>query len=187
MTDNEIIKLLECCKKSQCSNCEYGKQCDGYTQVCYALDLINRQQAEIADERAKDNICAEVIARQDKEIAKYKAEIKNYSRNNRSLTAAVTEMQAALKKQSAEIERLKNDCFCIANERDAIGDCINTAVDEAKAEAIEGFADKVTYCKDCAKYELMTSNNQYFCNQFGGYVTETDCCSRGVPCKRNGG
>ena len=108
-----------------------------------ALDLINRQQAEIADERAKGNICAEVIARQDKEIAKYKAEIKNYSRNNRSLTGTVTEMQKALKKQSAEIERLQNECFCIANEREAIGECLNTAVDEAKAEAIKEFAERL--------------------------------------------
>lgn len=47
MKDNEIIKLLECCKKSQCSKCYYSKECDGYTQVNYALDLITRQQAEI--------------------------------------------------------------------------------------------------------------------------------------------
>lgn len=47
MTDNEIIKLLKCCKKSQCSKCYYSKECDGYTQVNYALDLITRQQAEI--------------------------------------------------------------------------------------------------------------------------------------------
>lgn len=47
MTDNEIIKLLECCKKSQCSKCYYSKECDGYTQVSYALDLINRQQEAI--------------------------------------------------------------------------------------------------------------------------------------------
>ena len=47
MTDNEIIKLLECCKKSQCSKCYYSKECDGYTQVNYALDLITRQQEEI--------------------------------------------------------------------------------------------------------------------------------------------
>ena len=118
MTDNEIKKALN----------EWGKEInddykrlklldapmdyfeeshiDKFLVLSNALDLINRQQAEIVDERAKGNICAEVIARQDKEIAKYKAEIKNYSRNNRSLTESVTEMQKALKKRSAEIERL---------------------------------------------------------------------------------
>ena len=28
-------------------------------------------------------------------------------------------------------------------------------------------------------YELMKSNNYHFCNEFGGYVTEKDFCSRG--------
>lgn len=34
-------------------------------------------------------------------------------------------------------------------------------------------------CKDCKNYELMTCNNQHFCNRFGGYVMEDDFCSRG--------
>ena len=34
------------------------------------------------------------------------------------------------------------------------------------------------YCKNC---ELMTCNNQTFCNRFGGYVSEDDFCSRGEP------
>lgn len=56
MTDNEIIKLLECCKKSQCSKCYYSKECDGYTQVNYALDLITRQQTEIERLRKEVNL-----------------------------------------------------------------------------------------------------------------------------------
>lgn len=57
MTDNEIIKLLECCKKSQCSKCYYSKECDGYTQVNYALDLINRQKAEIERLKQRNAVC----------------------------------------------------------------------------------------------------------------------------------
>ena len=45
--------------------------------------------------------------------------------------------------QQAEIERLQNECFCIANERDAIKDCIDTAVEEAKVEAIKEFVKKL--------------------------------------------
>lgn len=56
LTESEIVKLLECCKKSQCSNCEYSKKCDGYTQVNYALDLITRQQAEIERLRKEVNL-----------------------------------------------------------------------------------------------------------------------------------
>jgi hypothetical protein len=43
---------------------------------------------------------------------------------------------------------------------------------------------EVVRCKDCKCFELMTSNNQYFCNRFGGYVTENDYCSR---CRRKDG
>lgn len=54
MTDNEIIKALECCPQGNsnhnCSKCNYRSDDIGY---CFenlmkdALDLINRQQAEI--------------------------------------------------------------------------------------------------------------------------------------------
>lgn len=40
--------------------------------------------------------------------------------------------------QKAEIERLKNECFCLANERDAYKDVLDTAVVEALKEFAEG-------------------------------------------------
>ena len=39
---------------------------------------------------------------------------------------------------------------------------------------------EVVRCKNCKNYELMKSNNYHFCNEFGGYVTEKDFCSRGT-------
>ena len=57
MTDNEIIKALKCCTGYDCENCEALKYCD-YMQpgalAGAALDLINRQKAEI--ERLQKNI-----------------------------------------------------------------------------------------------------------------------------------
>lgn len=54
MTDNEIIKALECCSKSHCGvdKCPLNKNTastkDCITQLSInALDLINRQKAEI--------------------------------------------------------------------------------------------------------------------------------------------
>ena len=47
MTDNEIIKALECCKKDDCDNLpnNFG---NCYANLSgYALDLIKRKQAEI--------------------------------------------------------------------------------------------------------------------------------------------
>lgn len=46
-TDEEIKKALECCKKDDCDNCpnNFG---NCYANLAgYALDIINRQQAEI--------------------------------------------------------------------------------------------------------------------------------------------
>ena len=51
MTDNEIIKALECCSKHNCCNeCpNFHTLCEGDSTVMVrkALDLINRQKAEI--------------------------------------------------------------------------------------------------------------------------------------------
>ena len=58
MTDNEIIKALECCSNGEpCANCPYQKQCDETDLAEIALDLINRQQAEI--ERLQETQCTE--------------------------------------------------------------------------------------------------------------------------------
>ena len=59
MTDNEIIKALECCKSSvaSCEECPMhveGVICHGYELNKKALNLINRQQAEI--ERLHDEV-----------------------------------------------------------------------------------------------------------------------------------
>ena len=48
MTDKEIMKALECCSNAEpCEICPCQKQCDETDLAEIALDLINRQQAEI--------------------------------------------------------------------------------------------------------------------------------------------
>ena len=65
MTDKEIIKALECCKKDDCDNCpnDFGNCCTNLAEC--SLDLINRKQAEIerlkkilAEEEEKYKLCA---------------------------------------------------------------------------------------------------------------------------------
>ena len=64
MTDNEIIKAVECCIKNNCDLCPFCEM-DIYSceneLLAKLMSIINRQQAEI-------EICSEVIERQDKEI-----------------------------------------------------------------------------------------------------------------------
>ena len=56
MTDKEIIKALECCKKDDCDNCpnDFG---NCYANLSgYSLELINRQQEEIDRLRKEVNL-----------------------------------------------------------------------------------------------------------------------------------
>lgn len=59
-TDDEIIRALECCKNEDCDNCPFFKYpksiCRWDVWDC-ALDLINRQKAEI--ERLREDIKAQ--------------------------------------------------------------------------------------------------------------------------------
>ena len=66
LTDEEVVKALECCKDCCC------KQCDEELNFQEAIDLINRQKEEIDSAKAEIEICAEVIKRQDAEIKRLK-------------------------------------------------------------------------------------------------------------------
>ena len=48
MTDNEIIKALECCRKKECNTCPcYDDEIEcGEMLIGHTLDLIDRQKAE---------------------------------------------------------------------------------------------------------------------------------------------
>lgn len=52
MTDEQIIKALECCSILDCENCPNEKTCGEVDGTLKALDLIKRQKAEI--ERLKE-------------------------------------------------------------------------------------------------------------------------------------
>lgn len=49
MTDNEIIKALECCRKKECNTCPcYDDEIEcGEMLIGHTLDLIKRQQEEL--------------------------------------------------------------------------------------------------------------------------------------------
>ena len=71
LTDEEIISSLEViaatrnCDECKIRNCKWGTcNCSQITANA-ALDLINRQKSEIDSAKAKIEICAEVIKRQD--------------------------------------------------------------------------------------------------------------------------
>lgn len=83
MTDNEIIKALECCRYdvTHCKECPLrGSACIA-TKSGYALDLINRYKLELEQLTEKFNCqqtvyvdLSEIIKKQSEELKKAKAE-----------------------------------------------------------------------------------------------------------------
>ncbi len=86
MTDNEIIKALECCEKpvgKGCKECPlYNTDCTAINLGAIALDLINRQKAEIEKKDTeieilirKKHALRDEVEEKEAEIFKLKAEI----------------------------------------------------------------------------------------------------------------
>jgi archaellum component FlaC len=118
MTDTEIIKALECCKKDDCDNCpnDFG---NCYANLAgYALDLINRQKAE--------------IKRLEKELETEKNQVIRLENQIGRLLSMNQAKLDTIHDIMAENERLKT-------EKDNL---IRTYA-ECQAEAVKEFADKV--------------------------------------------
>lgn len=74
--DDEIIKALECCIKSECSKCPLKRSfCSENVAMEYALDLINRQKAEIEKKDIEIDILIRKKDALDDEVADLQAEV----------------------------------------------------------------------------------------------------------------
>lgn len=87
----------------------------------------------------------------------------------------------------AVFEQLKEYSNCYGgngNCKKCFGDfdCGGSCHNHAKM-LINDILNKFVFCENCENYKLMTSSNQHFCDEYGGYVTENDYCSRYKPKK----
>lgn len=122
MTDNEIIKALECCTGYDCENCKALKYCDYMHPGALArasLNLINRQKEEIEKLKQENDFFHKTIT----------------ENAQRALEVAVEEIEKAKSEAIKEFaERLK--------EKFGIADCIvtvnNNDIDELIEEMTEG-------------------------------------------------
>ena len=135
LTDNEIIKALECHahrteRNLNCCDCDYIQHQDCSQRMsCDALDLINRQKAEI-ESLNKD--LADTISLNYKERKELKAEIERLRENGNLL---IVEAQKWLERFEEAKGRLAN---AICEKYPAIDDILA----DTNAEAIKEFAKK---------------------------------------------
>ena len=125
MTDNEIIKALECCttKGASCKNCPAFVKVDRSNckkAFLGALDIINRQKAEIEVLEARIGVYETCNARKDEAIRGLEAEIE---RLNNITSASAIGIMADI---AIEVEKKKP-----------------RFIHEIKAEAIKEFAEKM--------------------------------------------
>jgi adenine-specific DNA glycosylase len=123
MENNEIIKALECCSRDpNCEKCPL-KDIDCFiNKPSIALDLINRQQAEIVSLKNKVE-----LLEMEKEMSK---------KDRDKATAYAMDI---IKKQDVEIKRLTERNFELAEK----GEKVVIAYKTAKSEAIKEFAERL--------------------------------------------
>lgn len=125
MIEKDTIKGLECCTDEwyeNCNECPYSidtVSCERMKLLEDSLDLINHKQelleAAIAGQETLQKALAE--KEKEKEIERLTAEKEQLIK---TFGECQTEAARVLVEKSKEIERLKNELFCLANERDSI-------------------------------------------------------------------
>lgn len=87
ITDNEIIKALECCKgkKKHCNSCPCMKNGTCFEVEEAALDLINRQQAELQRLQKQRNNAEELVCEKTTTITDLLYEIEKLKTENQIL------------------------------------------------------------------------------------------------------
>lgn len=107
MTDNEIVKALECCSEKDCIQCpafDENIEC-GENTIKQAVDLIKRQQLTIEELEAKRIEDDELLQKRVSEAVNVVDKV-----NQRAidlLEEIVEDKKAELKKAKAEIDRLQ--------------------------------------------------------------------------------
>lgn len=143
MTDNEIIKALECCGRVKDNNCENCPLTELQLSECTAkaateaLSLIKNQKAEIEKKDIEIDILIRKKEALNDEISDLKAEIEETQENSETLAIALI-------KAKAEVESLRNTVktdFLTARERLKLS---QSEIGEIRAEAIKEFASKLT-------------------------------------------
>ena len=129
LTDNEIIKALECCSDTDCDNCPFEEQCRRNGSLSdIALDLINSQKAEIDKLNIAFDVCKKEYSDMFDIAQKQKAEIEKFE----NIKATINKFWDMLLK--CKIAKRK-DAPTLEEFAEVIG--------EIEADAIKEFAERL--------------------------------------------
>ena len=152
MTDNEIIKALECCCDDGCpDNCPLKDA--GYVGDCIAiksksaLDLINRQKADLEKNKNIIRLADKTISTQEAELDKKDTEIDILIRKKECLRDEISGLKA-------EIERLKEPksasaIHTLAESAIEAENRLPKFIQDIKAEAVKEFAERLKGRHSC--------------------------------------
>lgn len=118
MTDNEIIKALECCSiKHCCKECPYKGKCKLVNGVLSdALDLINRQQAEKEALIAGQETMSKYIEEQQAEIETQSQNFKMLVSDHRCLQQSFDNLKGLYQAEKEKVESAKSKSIYFAKE-----------------------------------------------------------------------
>lgn len=124
MTDNEIIKALECCasgtSSEACEGCPFNENdiCDKESNATekYALDLINRQKAEIERLQKDGETVAIALLKARAEIERLHEVINGFEEQSHQELMDFMSLSEKYANAKAEIERLRRRIKEISNE-----------------------------------------------------------------------
>ena len=109
LTDNEIIKALEVCSKytgfKDCEKCPLNPICDANVIDALALDLINRQKAEIENLKEKNSNLTSGLTSLQNDLTSARATIDSFT----DIGKLYSEIKAEAYKEFAE--KLKQNAY----------------------------------------------------------------------------
>lgn len=189
LTDNEIIKALECCvsEKDTCQNCPFqelkhydyenemfeimpnGKQyddwsCERWLNVA-VLDLITRQQAIVEKSEKVEYFADKTIATLQAENKDLAETIHNLTIEKDALFDKAEELKAEverLEKESNDKERAYTDEYCLRKEWQRRCRELLEEKQNAKSEAVKEFAENIV-----EKVEKARQKYQRLCKEQG--------------------
>ena len=182
MTDNEIIKALECCVNNQyCWLCILkDREDDCHDILKSALDLINRQNAEI-EKLNKFKSYFDDLYGKGLEVANWHLNGSTEPFDN-FYESALGEMEDGKITEKEYIERETVLMLCqdfIDSHEDGSWRWVNAVTDKDIMNIPSADVVEVVRCKDCKYYSKMYKLCSCRSDKFNVYLNDNDFCSHG--------